>query len=93
MTRASPDSGLLPGSRRPGRSVSRHAGRLRRGRGSRLTVHETGPAGSIIYERSQSTPSGIYNPPHHTVYVGAHNAARESGSYAGAIYRNLLFFR
>jgi hypothetical protein len=32
---------------------------------------------------------GTYNPSPHTVYLGANDAAQESGSYAGAIYRNL----
>lgn len=53
-----------------------------------LIVREGGPAGPIVYERSQSTP-GSYNPSPHAVYLGANDAAQESGSYAGAIYRNL----
>jgi hypothetical protein len=53
-----------------------------------LTVHEGGAAGPIIYNRSQATP-GTYDPSPHTVYLGANDAAQESGSYAGAIYRNL----
>lgn len=53
-----------------------------------LTVREGGATGPIIYERSHSTP-GTYNPSPHTVYLGANDAAQESGSYAGAIYRNL----
>jgi hypothetical protein len=54
----------------------------------RLTVREGGATGPIIYERSQATP-GTYNPAPHTVYLGANDAAQESGSYAGATYRNL----
>jgi hypothetical protein len=53
-----------------------------------LTVREGGASGPIIYESSQAT-SGTYNPSPHTVYLGANDAADESGSYAGAIYRNL----
>ena len=54
----------------------------------RLTIREAGATGPIIYDRSQSTP-GTYNPFPHTVFLGANDAAFESGSYAGAIYRNL----
>jgi hypothetical protein len=54
----------------------------------RLTVREGGAAGPIIYERTQETP-GSYDPAPHTVYLGANDAGLESGSYAGAIYRNL----
>jgi hypothetical protein len=54
----------------------------------RLTIREGGATGTIIYDRSQSTP-GTYNPTPHTAYLGANDAAQESGSYAGAIYRNL----
>ena len=54
----------------------------------RLTVREGGATGTVIYERSQATP-GVYNPSPHTVYLGANDAAQESGSYSGAIYRNL----
>ena len=54
----------------------------------RLTVREGGATGPVIYERSQST-AGAYNPSPHTVYLGANDAAQESGSYGGAIYRNL----
>jgi hypothetical protein len=54
----------------------------------RLTVREGGATGPIIYERSHATP-GTYNPSPHTVYLGANDAAQESGSYAGATYRNL----
>ena len=54
----------------------------------RLTVREGGAMGPVIYERSQPT-SGVYNPSPHTVYLGANDAAQESGSYGGAIYRNL----
>jgi hypothetical protein len=53
-----------------------------------LTVREGGAGGPIIYERSHPTP-GTYNPSPHTVYLGANDAAQESGSYAGATYRNL----
>jgi hypothetical protein len=54
----------------------------------RLTVREGGASGPIIYERSQAT-EGTYNPSPHTVYLGSNDAAYESGSYAGATYRNL----
>lgn len=54
----------------------------------RLTVREGGVNGPIVYDRSHSTP-GTYNPTPQTVYLGANDAAQESGSYAGAIYRNL----
>ena len=54
----------------------------------RLTVREGGAGGPVIYDRSQDT-SGTYNPSPHAVYLGANDAAQESGSYAGAIYRNL----
>lgn len=53
-----------------------------------LTIREGGATGTIIYDRTQATP-GAYNPTPHTVYLGANDAASESGSYAGAIYRNL----
>jgi hypothetical protein len=51
----------------------------------RLTVRD---GDAIVYDRSQSTP-GTYAPSPHTVYLGANDAAQESGSYTGAIYRNL----
>lgn len=54
----------------------------------RLTVREGGASGPIIYERSMATP-GTYNPVPHTVYLGATDANVESGSWPGAIYRNL----
>ena len=54
----------------------------------RLTIREGGTTGPVIYDRSQSTP-GTYNPFPHTAYLGANDWASESGSYAGAIYRNL----
>ena len=54
----------------------------------RLVIREGGASGPVIYDRSHSTP-GTYNPSPHTVYLGANDAADESGSYAGAIYRNL----
>ncbi len=53
----------------------------------RLEVREGGVTGPVIYERSESTP-GVYNPAPHTAYLGANDAAQESGSYAGATYRN-----
>jgi hypothetical protein len=54
----------------------------------RLTVREGGATGPVIYDRSHVTP-GTYNPTPHTVYLGANDANIESGSFAGAIYRNL----
>lgn len=53
----------------------------------RLTIREGGSTGTVIYDRSQSTP-GTYNPSPHTAFLGANDVARESGSFAGAIYRN-----
>ncbi|MEO6223618.1 MAG: hypothetical protein ABIP90_10220 [Vicinamibacterales bacterium] len=53
----------------------------------RLTVREGGPTGPIIYDRSQSTP-GNSSPSPHPAVLGANDVAQESGSYAGAIYRN-----
>ncbi|MBM3750618.1 MAG: hypothetical protein FJW21_05480 [Acidimicrobiia bacterium] len=52
-----------------------------------LTIREGGPTGTIIYQRSQSTP-GTYNPPQHFAYLGATDAGFETGSYPGAIYKN-----
>jgi hypothetical protein len=43
---------------------------------------------ACVYDRPHDT-SGTYNPSPQTVYLGANDAAQESGSYAGAIYRNL----
>ncbi len=54
----------------------------------RLTVREGGVGGPVIYDRTQDT-SGTYNPSPQAVYLGANDAAQESGSYPGAIYRNL----
>lgn len=54
----------------------------------RLVVREGGAGGTVIYDRSMPTP-GTYNPTPHTVYLGATDANVESGSWPGAIYRNL----
>lgn len=54
----------------------------------RLTVREGGASGPVIYDRTMATP-GTYNPVPHTVYLGATDANVESGSWPGAIYRNL----
>ena len=54
----------------------------------RLTIREGGASGPIVYDRSQATP-GTYNPTPHTAFLGANDAFDESGSYSGAIYRNL----
>ncbi len=54
----------------------------------RLVVREGGAAGAVIYDRSMPT-AGTYNPTPHTVYLGATDANIESGSWPGAIYRNL----
>jgi hypothetical protein len=54
----------------------------------RLVVRSGGASGSVLYDRTHSTP-GTYNPSPHRVYLGANDAADESGSYAGATYRNL----
>jgi hypothetical protein len=53
----------------------------------RLEVREGGLTGTVIYDRSQASP-GTYNPAPHTVFLGANDAAQESGSFAGATYRN-----
>lgn len=55
----------------------------------RLTVRESGAGGPVIYDHSMATPGGTYNPTPHTVYLGATDANIESGSWPGAIYRNL----
>lgn len=54
----------------------------------RLTVREGGATGNVIYDFAMPT-SGTYNPIPHTVYLGATDANIESGSWPGAIYRNL----
>ena len=54
----------------------------------RLVVREGGAGGTVIYDMSMPT-SGTYNPTPHTVYLGATDANIESGSWPGAIYRNL----
>lgn len=54
----------------------------------RLVIREGGASGSVVYDKSHPTP-GTYNPSPHRVYLGANDAAYESGSYAGAVYRNL----
>jgi hypothetical protein len=54
----------------------------------RLTVREGGSGGAVVYDRSQGTP-GTYDPSPHYVFLGANDAAQESGTYAGAIYRHL----
>lgn len=54
----------------------------------RLVVREGGATGPVIYDLSMPT-SGTYNPVPHTVYLGATDANIESGSWPGAIYRNL----
>lgn len=53
----------------------------------RLTIREGGPTGGVVYDIVMPT-SGTYSPTPHTVYLGANDAAFESGSYPGAIYRN-----
>lgn len=58
------------------------------GNSFRLTIREGGTSGPIIYERSQAT-QGAYTPVPHSIYLGANDAAHESGSFVGAIYRNL----
>jgi hypothetical protein len=54
----------------------------------RLVIREGGATGNVIYDVTHATP-GTYNPAPHAVFLGANDAAQESGSYAGAIYRNL----
>ena len=54
----------------------------------RLTIREGAVNGPVVYDRTHDT-SGTYNPSPQTVYLGANDAAQESGSYPGAIYRNL----
>lgn len=52
-----------------------------------LTIREGGATGPVVYSITMPT-SGSYNPTPHTAYLGATDAAFESGSYPGAIYRN-----
>lgn len=54
----------------------------------RLVVREGGANGPVIYDHSESTP-GSYTPSPHIVMLGANDPIEESGSYGGAIYRNL----
>lgn len=55
----------------------------------RLTIRDLSNNGNVIYDRSESTPGGVYNPAPHTAYLGANDAAQESGSFPRAVYRNL----
>jgi len=54
----------------------------------RLVIREGGVNGPVIYDKSHNTP-GTYAPTPHVVMLGSNDAAEESGSFAGAIYRNL----
>lgn len=56
----------------------------------RLVVLDGGIGGQIIYEHGIST-TGTYNPSPHVAYLGANNGpfGQESGSWAGAVFRNV----
>ena len=56
----------------------------------RLEVFEGGVGGNRIYNFGLSN-GGVYNPTPHTAYLGANNGpfGQESGSWAGAVYRNV----
>jgi len=59
-----------------------------------LTVQDGGPGastgsgGETIYDYGLNT-SGTYNPSPHYAYLGVNNSGSETGSWPGAIYRNL----
>lgn len=52
---------------------------------------DTGVGGSMIYDYGQSQAGGTYAPSPHTAYLGANNGpfGQESGTYPGAVYRNV----
>ncbi len=56
----------------------------------RLVVLDGGIGGGVIYDYGIST-TGTYNPSPHVAYLGANNGQfnNESGSWAGATYRNV----
>lgn len=54
-----------------------------------LVVREGSATGPVVYEITMATPGGTYSPSPHVVYLGATDANIESGSWPGAIYRNL----
>ena len=58
-----------------------YSGRRRGDRSFDLTIREGGASGPIVYDRSHDT-YGTYNPSPQTVYLGANDAAQESGSYS-----------
>ena len=53
-------------------------------------VLDGGVGGAVIYDYGLST-AGTYNPSPHVAYLGANNGqfGQESGSWAGATYRNV----
>jgi hypothetical protein len=53
----------------------------------RLVIREGTVNGTVIYDRTHATP-GTYAPNPHIAMLGANDAAQESGSRAGAVYRN-----
>jgi len=55
----------------------------------RLTIRDLSNNGNVIYDRSEALFAGTYNPAPHTAYLGANDACCETGSFPGAIYRNL----
>jgi hypothetical protein len=59
----------------------------------RLMIRDGGPGGAVIYDRSITAPAGTgpYSPSPHYVYLGANSGAygTETGSWPGAVYRNL----
>lgn len=57
----------------------------------RLVVREGGLSGSTLYDHGLPTPKGRYVPNPHYAYLGAPvgRSGIESGSIAGAIYRNV----
>jgi hypothetical protein len=54
----------------------------------RLQVFEGGVGGTQIYNFGKAN-GGVYSPVPHVAYLGANDAAQESGAWAGAIYRNV----
>jgi hypothetical protein len=59
----------------------------------RLVIRDGGLEGAVIYDRSITAPAGTgpYSPSPHYVYLGANSGAfnTETGSWPGAVYRNL----
>jgi hypothetical protein len=59
----------------------------------RLVIRDGGASGSVIYDRTVIAPAGTgpYAPSPHVAYLGANSGAfgTETGSWPGAIYRNV----